>query len=384
MNKKYSNEHIDFIHELRCKKIGWSDLAVEFTNKFKIRATETSVRLLYLRNSKDNLFVEKINDNRRISKVVLDRGRENRMLSDYYNKNNDIIDSLKKCLLNKPITIKYKKIKKSDNVNKKDMIIELFLSDWHVGAETEEYTINTTKKRIEKIRDKFISEIKEKSNNFNIKEIKILIGGDMIQSSVMHAGSCWAVKLTDVEQIAKCTEFLVELVILPLSKLDIPIEILGVAGNHDRLQKNKFVGPEWKTYSTYIIYSNIELILKHLEISHVKMIMSKAAYQIYKVFDSFYSLEHGTQVGNTDTSFNQFLFRRSQQEGVLLSGLRLAHFHVPKEIDNGKFIINGSITGGDGYYEKTMGFSSTSGQMIVFYVKNKKNPFSYCKYIGVN
>jgi hypothetical protein len=79
----------------------------------------------------------------------------------------------------------------------------------------------------------------------------------------------------------------------------------------------------------------------------------------------------GVQIGYKD-----IIEKRSKQLGVQIKMLRGGHWHEYVCYERGRIIINESACGQDSY-AKVKGFTTTAGQVINFYVDDKKLPNSF-------
>jgi len=388
-SKTYSDVEIAYIVQLKQEGKDWKSICTSLNRTYHTNYTAESVRHAFRRYG--NLF--DLNDNKakvdQLRDIVSTKkqnskiSKENLQLLEYLNLNDDIIEKMESLLNN----VKLSKIKISKpkvSKTKKEMIIEPMFSDLHVGEKTESYNVDVAEKRITHYTETILDEIVRCEKNYNINKLILLFMGDFMQSTSMHPDSGQSCDLTNAEQIVEAIRILYYRVLVPLGKTGKKIQIEAICGNHDRTEKNQHTVEPGKTYMTWVMYNSLNMMCKISGLKNITFNIPSAPYSIYKVFDEYYTVEHGHECSQrSETGLMTLLTRRANQVEKILKGIRIGHYHHSTIFGFGRGIINGSTVSNDGYAE-SKGFSSIPGQMINYYVKTQNRSTTYYHSFPVN
>lgn len=279
--------------------------------------------------------------------------------------------------------IKWNKVKVAKpklNKHKKSMTLELMISDIHIGKVTKDFSLPVAKSRLQELVKVFMEEYYKESKDFNVKEIILALIGDMLESYTMHglesAKNC---EFGNAEQIRWAIELVMAELIDPLAALGVPMRIPAICGNHDRVEKEKTMSEPGKHYMSWVVYHSLRMISSAKGYKHVEFIIPETSNCVLAVYNSNIIYEHGDNLKATDRrGLESFISKRAIQHGKILHMMRSGHWHEYLALGRGKFIINESLCGQDGYSE-TMGFDSHAGQTINYYVETKERPNCFYK-----
>lgn len=287
-----------------------------------------------------------------------------------------IENAIKSSKVNKIKVAKPPKASKS----KKRMTMELMLSDIHFGKKTPTFNLQVARDRCKQLVNTFMEEYERESKEFHIDKIILALIGDVIESYTMHGlESAKGCEFGNAEQIRWAIEILSEEVLEPIAKLGLPVDIPAVAGNHDRVEKEKTMSEPGKHYMSWAIYHALRMLMQAKGLKNVNFIIPEDSNCVIEVYGSNIIYEHGDNLKGTERrSLEKLLGDRSKQYDKVLHMMRSGHWHEYLCLGRGKFIINESLCGQDGY-AKTMGFDSHSGQTINFYVETKSRPNCFYK-----
>lgn len=385
----WNDKKIKLLKSLREETdLDWKEITEEMNEQFGENKTLNSIRKAYKRYEdsevSEDTLIKNIKTAFTAKKTASKLRKENKTIVESLIGFDDVIsaiDSLKKVKLinfkaNKPI----KKSKK-----KKGMIMEALLSDLHYGLKTKSFDSSVLRSRLKKYVGAFIASKNREEKSHNIEMFRLLLNGDIIQSTSFHgAKSEAACDITNAEQLAVAIESLFFDVVLPLAKEGYPVEIIGMSGNHDRFLPDKFTIDPGKHYFTWTIYKALENLCKAAGIKNVKFIIPEKAYHVYDCFGSKFLVEHGDLVkkGSPETLEKQ-LMKRSAQVGEILKGIRIGHFHNDFVGNVGRYIVNGSPVSDD-HYGDCLGYVSRPSQLINYYVETDKRDTSYYQSFVVN
>ena len=278
-----------------------------------------------------------------------------------------------------------KKAKKSKK--KKNMTVELMLSDIHYGKKTDTFNLEVCRSRMRELSYVFLSEIKQKQSTFNVESIILAMLGDMIESASFHGMESMAgSEFGNSQQVQEAIESLFYDLLLPVAELGIPIKIPCVPGNHDRSELKKTMNNPGINNLSWIIYKMLEALTKAHKLKNVEFIITKGSYLLLEVYNSNILYEHGDEVKNTakNTILNH-IEKRGRQLKKQVHMIRLGHYHEFICYNRGHIIINESVCGQDSYAD-IKGFDSTPGQTINYYVETTNRPtcfyYSFPVFLG--
>jgi hypothetical protein len=259
------------------------------------------------------------------------------------------------------------------------MTIELMLSDIHFGKKSETFDLTILKGRLSKLRDVFLSELKNKKDQgYNVERIIISLLGDIIESYTMHGSeSSLSCEFGNPKQIYSAIKVMFDEIFLPLAKTGVRIDVPAVAGNHDRTEVNRTFNYPGENYMTWVIYNCLKDYCEIAGLTNVKFDIPKDGYTVVDIYGHAVLIEHLDNLKSTAKgSLDDLMTDRSKQLGIQIKMVRGGHWHEYVCYDRGRAIINESVCGQDSY-AKVKGYASTAGQTINFYVDDKKLPNAF-------
>jgi len=377
----YTDEQIKYIIELKQQDLSWDNIARRFNKKYDDEKTSNAIRKTYYRfedfEFSTDEFVTNIRKAYNASKGKAVVAKENKALLEFIEGRetllSDIRDLLKSARFTKPKQIRVKKDRK-----KRNMTMEVMLTDLHYGKKTKWFNSERAKECAQKMGNVVISEVKRNSANYNVEEIITYLGGDMIENSDFHGvESRMASEFGNSEQVRLAIHSLFEDYIVKLASTGRKLTFICVPGNHDRPSMNKSFQDPGKENLTWIIYHTLNLLCKTANIK-ADFIIPEGIYVVHEVYGNKVLYEHGDFIkgGMTRVACENHLAKRSKQFGMLIDYLRIGHYHEPTMYGRGRIIVNGSFPGQDSYSEIN-GYSSESVQIINYYVETENRPTSY-------
>jgi hypothetical protein len=385
----YTDEQIQFI--LGKKKEGktYKEIAQTFKVEFEVNKTPNAIRHI-CRNYTDfdfseDTMVKNIRSAHTARRSRSKVAKENRAILDYLDQRDELVDELKNIVKE----VKAQKIrvpKKKKDTKKDNMKLEVMLSDLHYGKKTDTFNFEVAQQRMDKMANVVLDEIDRYSKTYNVEEVITFLGGDIIEGATIHGTeSRIGSEASNAVQIAQATMSLFKDYVVPMVSSGCKLTFICIGGNHDRDGKDKTFQNPGEEHFTHTIYTLLEFMCKNNGFD-VEFVIPKGAYHVHKIYDSFVCYEHGDFIkGNTRTSFESHLAKRSAQFGTIIDFLRIGHLHERMEFGRGKIIINPSLPGQDSYSEIN-GYNSEAAQTINYYVEtdNRPTPFyhSFAVYLG--
>lgn len=387
----YSDKSIKYLKTLREETdMDWSEITEEWNENFSNsqgKKTLNALRKTYKRfqddEITDDVLIKNIKTTHTAKKTAHKLRKENKVIVENLIGFDDVLDaieSLKKIKLVRPkIKKKPKKSKK-----KKGMTMEALLSDLHYGLKTKTFDSSVLRSRLQKYTNAFIDSKNRAEKNYNVDLFRILLNGDIMQSATMRKGAESACDLTNAEQIAIAVESLYFDVILPLAEEGYPIEIVGMSGNHDREQTDRFTIDPGKHYYTWSIYKGLENMCIAGGLKNVRFEIPLKAYYVYECYGSHFLVEHGDWIKKASPeALEQKLMQRAAQVNKILKGIRIGHFHNDFVGNVGRYIVNASPVS-DCHFSDGLGYVSRPAQLINYYVDTDKRDTSYFHTFVVN
>lgn len=328
----------------------------------------------------DLLVIRQVQDTNKYIKSMEKQLAELQLLD--HNMKKVIEDSVKSLKVKK---VTFPKIKASSGTK---MTMELMLSDIHYGKKTDNFDLATCRLRMKKLATVFLEEVKRKEKaGYKVERFILALLGDIIESYTMHglesAASC---EFGNSKQVQSSIESLFHDIILPLAKTGVKIDIPAITGNHDRTEKSRTMNNPGLNNLTWIIYNTLRELCSASGLKNVKFYIPENSYQILSIYDNNCLYEHGdNSKSNNKRGFEMLMEKRSRQLDIPIHFGRFGHFHEYAVFDRGRIIVNESVCGQDSYAE-VLGFSSSAGQTINFYVDTNSRPncfyYSFPVYLG--
>jgi predicted phosphodiesterase len=376
----YTDEQLKFILDNK-EKYTWEKLADKYNQFFEDEKTPNALRKTYKRFQDYEFSQEEMVTNIRRAHLATKGksivAKENKALVEHLASRDSLIDEIKDLIktirFTKPKTIRVKKDRK-----KKNMTMEVMLSDLHYGKLTKKFNGDRAREMAKQMGQVVLAEIERYSKFYNVEKVVTIFGGDMIENSDFHGvESRMASEYGNSEQVRICLESLFQDYIAPIASSGRELHFVCVTGNHDRTGMKSTYQDPGKENLTWIVYRTLELMCKTVKIK-AKFDIPDGVYATYNVYGNTVLVEHGDHIkgGMTRNACESHMAKRSKQVGGLIDYMRLGHFHEPTMYGRGRVIVNGSFPGQDGYSEIN-GYNSESVQMINYYIESESRPTSY-------
>ena len=390
---RYTDEELLFLIKLKNNEsLTWQEIANKFNKKFGYGTSSNSLRKLYEhhRNFFDdegnriNLLVKE----HRSKKVRSILSKDNRALLERIDQRQEIEEIIKSAaheIMKSRVTSKElqllseKQQKKKDQ--KKHMIIEALISDLHIGKKTDTFNLEVAKLRMAEFTHVLISEYNRQKQLYHVDKFILALIGDCIESMEMHnLESAKGCEFGTMKQIHECIILLFRLVIEPVARLGLPIEIPAVTGNHDRTAKERTFNDPGQDNVTYVIYNTLKNFTEIAGYKNVKFYIPKEPQVILDLYDGQKVIyEHFDNAkAPTRQALSNLLANRVQQAGHPIQFMRGGHFHEYTVFGQGTIIANGCLPGGDSY-SQIKGYKTDACQAINMYVKTNKRPTCFYK-----
>lgn len=377
----YTDEQISTVLVLKNSGMSWDDLMFAFNDKFGMDKSVEALRHCYKANkhfhaeTTSTINVKNLKSVQHTRRANSKAVKENKAILDYLNAKDCILEELQAItdkLKTKPI-ISIPKLVKSKH--KKNMTLELMLSDIHFGKLTKTFNLEVCRTRIQGLVLTVLEEIEKSREFYNVERIMVHLIGDIIESATMHGlESASGSECSNSKQIQAAIDVLFFEVIVPLASTGIAVDVSGVPGNHDRTEKEKTFNNPGSTNVTWIIYHTLRLLSQQTKLHNVIFEITEGASIVKEVYGKNILVEHGDLAHSASReALEKLMNQRAAQHNKVLHFFRLGHFHEPTVFGRGKVIINGSVSGQDGYSE-LKGYTSEPVQTLNFYIETNTRP----------
>jgi len=384
----YTKEQLEFLREQRALRKKWRIVTREFEEEFGVPKSEDALRkafkkyeLMYELDT-DEFEIRELRSLRSARRTGSKNARENRVILDYLEDREELLDAIEGYIEELgEIKVHKPAVKLSaPSKGKHRMVIEAMISDVHYGKLTDEFNLEVCRERMREFTSVLIEEIRKESEQYTIEKVVIACLGDMIESATMHGlESAKGCEFGNSRQVVEAINSMWHDVLMPVGQLGIPVECVGVAGNHDRTEAKRTYNNVGEENLTYVIYNSLQMLCEQAGMTHVEWYIPKNSYYLSNIFSDTVLYEHYDNAkANTEVALKALLNRRQEQLGIIVNYMRGGHFHSPVTWGRGHIITNGSVPGPDGYSD-TLGFNSHASQTINYYIDTDERPTTFYK-----
>lgn len=377
MDQQYKEDEIVFIKSLKDEGLTWHEITQKFNKKFNCSRSFDSIKKAYYKygemGSLEDYAVNAALTGLKKKKAMSITAKENRLLTEALANREDLLDAID-AVAKKVKRVDFKLPPQVKNKNKSDMTLELLLSDLHFGKKTETFNLQVARRRLNQITSTVLKEINKSKVHYNVERIVIALMGDIIESSTMHGTeSAKGCEFGNSRQVQEAIDGLFELVILPISKTGIKVDIVGVTGNHDRTEEHRTFHNPGEENLTWIMYNAMKKFCEYSGLKNVSWTIPKNPYQLIQIYGENVLYEHFDNVkgSNLRSGIETLKSKRTNQLGTPITFIRGGHYHEPAEFGLGKITVNGSLCGNDSYAD-VHGFDCAASQTLNFYIKKEK------------
>lgn len=371
---RWKQEELKELIKLRQEGKTWEQLSHRFKGFTPNAIRKTFYRYEGIEQAADPV-VESLKKAASANKTKTLAVKQNTLIVNYLEKRQDLLSDIRDLINNTKFT-KPKIIKPVVDKKKRKMTMEIMLTDLHYGKKSKNFNIDTAKERMRKFSQVVLAEISRYSSLYNIEEIVVFLGGDIIENSDFHGiESRRASEFGNSEQVVHSVSSLFNDFFVTVASTGIKVTCVCVTGNHDRTGEHSTFQDPGKENLTWIIYKVLEDMCKLAEFKNIKFIIPDGVYHVLDIYGSPVLYEHGDHVkgGVSRKACEAHLAKRSKQVGKLIRFMRMGHFHEKTMFGRGRVIVNASLAGQDGYSEIN-GYDSEASQTINYYIETENRP----------
>lgn len=341
----------------------WQQVLDQIRNRSKILGDNEDV--LFLENLLKDIPVEQLTTEDKIQADRRVRGLTYQ-LKEHKEKYKKLIDSYDDLQSIYDASLAFENIKTPKEIkiiekDKRQSVIFLQASDWHVEERVEKINVNglneynptIARKRVEILSNNTVALIKKESSFSNISDIVIHLGGDFINGWI-HEENRETNTMSPIEATDFATELLIQYLTV-IQKTGIPLTIVCNVGNHGRFTN--------KMRFSNIIQTNFETLLFSTIIRHfgndINVVMAGSNVAYHTVLGEDVRFYHGHEirysngVGGLSIPLNKWEHKQDQTRFCHFNFM--GHYHQCS-MPNSKTVLNGSLVGYNAYAQ-AFGFS---------------------------
>src|SRR5690606_9255608 len=147
-----------------------------------------------------------------------------------------------------------------------------------------------------------------------IERIVLGMFGDIIESDKKHENSGRATDSSTAEQIYDAIEGLFELVIEPLARLGITVDVYANTGNNDWYGHGINKLEPGKNHLSCPLFRSLELVTRRAGYGNVTWTIPEGSYALVDFYGQTALYEHGVGVSATEQAMKAHKIKRSEQE----------------------------------------------------------------------
>lgn len=278
--------------------------------------------------------------------------------------------------LNRSVEVKDEELV-SRGVRSGETIMEILFSDLQIGKVGQYYNSKIAEQELINYGKTLVSMIKGKQNNFiNVEKIVFASLGDTVEDHLKH-GVQSAVSTDSglAQQMSNAITYIWKYVLEPLAEFGVPIEFIGIAGNHGSSEHKGMDMYKAGLYSyDYVIYKALEGYCKVAGYDHVKFIIPEGCFGFTEIYGRYTIYEHGYFNSATEKSMEDQMKKRGRQIKKHVEYFRCGDMHHSCSYDNHKMVLNGAFFGTDTEgleYSGVLGFNSIPSQIVMFHEEER-------------
>ena len=244
--------------------------------------------------------------------------------------------------------------------------VEVAWGDWQWGKISESWNTEIANRASAYYGQELLKIIKEVSP----EKIIFVALGDNIEDALKHGvQSTASTDTSNAEQIANCIEKVWFNILAPLVSLNIPLDFVGVCGNHgSNDHKGMDMFKAGRYCIDYTLYRTWENMCKIIKAGHVTFNLPEGHFATYSIYGKLTVAEHGYQCkGSSENAMIALRNKRSTNLQQFVHRLLVGDMHHYCNYDNANLQVNGSAFGVafDAIeYSGIMGFHAVPVQIV--------------------
>lgn len=263
------------------------------------------------------------------------------------------------------------------NPSGKKMTIELLFSDLQIGKLMDTYNTQLAIARLREYSEVVIERIKQYlATGYDVERIVLASLGDIIESDKKHINSARATDTGTATQLADAITYITTLVIEPLALLGIPMDFVGITGNHDHDDHGLLMFKPGKEQLSWPMYHSMRMICEAKGFDHVNFIIPEGAFHVDSIYNCHVLYEHGVGVAASEAGMRKRMADRTKQIKQYITLFRMGDKHNICRFNNDTMVVNGAFFGDDrtgSEYSGICGYDGYPAQIMFAHVPRADN-----------
>lgn len=305
--------------------------------------------------------------------------RDVRSLIEYIENNETVVDAVTSAVAGINKRLPYYEPVKQD-AGGKPITVEILLSDLQIGKLAHNYTTPIALARLFEFGRAAIFQIQQKiAAGYRVDRIVLALLGDIIESDKKHKNSARATDTGTAEQMANAITGLFTLIIEPLARLGIRLDVICVTGNHDHDDHGLMMYKPGLEQLSFPIYTTLELVTRRSGYANVHFDIPHGSFATTHFYGQHALYEHGVGVSVTEASMKAHKVKRGEQVQRHMTYFRMGDKHNVSTFNAGQYVVNGAFFGDDetgSEYSSIAGFSGKPAQWLGFHVPRLDTRFT--------
>lgn len=202
--------------------------------------------------------------------------------------------------------------------------VELLLSDLQIGKLAKNYSTHTARARLFEYGRAALFQIHQKIDaGYNVERIVVGLLGDVIESDKKHKNSARATDTGTAEQMHNAMVALFELILEPLARFNVQVEVVCITGNHDHDDHGLMMYKPGLEQLSYPLYRSLEYITRRAGYSNVVFQIPEGSFGVVEFYGQYALYEHGVGVSVSEASMKSHKVKRSEQVQKHLTYFRM-------------------------------------------------------------
>lgn len=298
--------------------------------------------------------------------------------------NSLITEAVRQSFDTSPIDLEIPKRPAHDKRRISEEVAVLHVCDTHIGKRTPTFDVATADQRLTMLVDKTIQITNARRSAAKIKELRLYLGGDIIDGELIYPSHAHAIEQSVFEQAVKTGPEIVARMILSLAESFEKIHVACVPGNHGR-NGSKHNGSHPSTNWDSVCYETIKLMVcgtdkrPHRDMAErvtFDLPSNRKAewYSIDRIFDWGTFQIHGHEITGGFGGYPWYGIgrRMSGWKDIIVEPwdyMFMGHFHTfaDSEIQHRIFLANGTIVSDDVHGQANFASQGWPSQRLTFF-----------------
>ena len=243
--------------------------------------------------------------------------------------------------------------------------MEVLFSDLQIGKLSEGYNTRVAKNALEY----YGKQLLDIAKGCNPEKIVFSSLGDIVEDHLKHGvQSAISTDTGLAEQMADAIEHVWWKVLSPLIALGVPMEFVGIQGNHGSSEHKGMDMYKAGRYGyDYTIYKTWENMSKLIGADHIKFNIPEGHFATYEIYGKLTVAEHGYGHNCTEVGMNKHKDKRATNLKRYVDRYVCGDMHHVCLYDNSNLCVNGAFFG-IGFdaieYSSILGFHAIPAQVV--------------------